>query len=217
MLLIRPTSSGVNWISCGPRDRAKDCAPVDDEIDIEPSEVGGILRACEQSQEMERRVVKVKLQDVVQTLDGLVEEIIAHLNKRTGELMTLSTEEFEAVEEGEDLADYPEWQHELILKAKEIMDSPDWIELPVKEDIDDYAIMEEFCYSIADPKLSEKLLSAIRGRGAYSRFRGEIDDLDLEQEWYDFRAAELEKIAVDWLKANRIAYTRETDSGIDVN
>jgi len=74
--------------------------------------------------------MKVKLQDVVDTMDGLVEEIIAHLNKRTGELMTLSTEEFEAVEEEADLDDYPEWQHELILKAKEIMDSPDWIDLP---------------------------------------------------------------------------------------
>src|SRR6266550_6484626 len=114
--------------------------------------------------------MKVKLKDVVETMDGLVEEIIAHLNKRTGELMTLSTEEFEAVEEEEDLSDYPEGQQELILKAKEIMDSPDWIELPTKDDIDDYAIMEEFCYSIADPKLSEKLLSAIRGRGAFGRF-----------------------------------------------
>jgi hypothetical protein len=150
-------------------------------------------------------------------MDGLMEEIIAHLNKRTGELMTLSTQEFEAVEEGEDLADCPEWQHELILKAKEIMESPDWIELPTKDDIDDYAIMEEFCYSIADPKLSEKLLSAIRGRGAFSRFRGAIEALDLEQQWYAFRAAELEKIAVEWLEANRIAYVRETESGLDLN
>ena len=160
--------------------------------------------------------MNVKLGDVVTTMDGLVEEIIAHLNKRTGELMMLSTEEFEAAEE-DDLSDYPEWQHELILKAKEIMNSPDWIELPTKEDIDDYAIMEEFCYSIADAELSDRLLRTIRGSGAFSRFRGALEALDMQQEWYDFRAAELEKIAVEWLEVNQIEYTREAESGTDVN
>ncbi|MGI9066662.1 MAG: UPF0158 family protein [Pyrinomonadaceae bacterium] len=158
--------------------------------------------------------MKVKLQDVVDMMDMLHEEASAHLNKRTGELITLSSEEFEAAEEelegGEeaDLADYPEWQHELILKAKEIMDSQDWIELPAKDDINDYAIMEEFCRSIADPELSDRLLNTIRGSGAFSRFRGALEALDLRQEWYDFRASELEKIAVGWLDENEIAYTR---------
>ena len=158
--------------------------------------------------------MNVKLQDVVETMDVLAEETSAHLNKRTGELITLSSEEFEAaeeeLEEGEeaDLADYPEWQHELILKAKEIMDSQDWIELPAKEDIDDYAIMEEFCRSIANPGLSDRLLNTIRGSGAFSRFRGALEVLDLKQEWYAFRAAELEKLAVEWLEENEIAYTR---------
>ena len=77
--------------------------------------------------------------------------------------------------------------------------------------------MEEFCYSIADPKVSDTLLRTIRGSGAFGRFRGALEDLDMEQEWYDFRAAELEKIAVEWLEVNQIAYTREPESGIDVN
>ena len=153
--------------------------------------------------------MKVKLQDVVDMMDMLHEEASAHLNKRTGELITVSTEEFEAAEEEEDLADYPEWQHELILKAKEIMDSQDWVELPAKEDIHDYDIMEEFCHSIADPEVRSRLLTTIRGSGAFGRFRGALEVLDLEQEWYDFRAAELEKIAVDWLEENQILYTKE--------
>jgi hypothetical protein len=161
--------------------------------------------------------MKVKLQDVVETMDMLGDEMSAHLNKRTGELITLTTEEFSAAEEEEDLADYPEWQHESILKAREIMDSEDWVELPAKEDIHDYAIMEEFCRSIADPELSDRLLSTIRGSGAFSRFRGALEALDLRQEWYDFRAAELEKIAVEWLDESEIAYTRLPESGKDVS
>ena len=161
--------------------------------------------------------MKVKLQEVVDTMDSLAEEMSAYLNKRTGELITLTTEEFSAAEEEENLDDYPEWQHESILKAREITDSEDWIELPGKEDIHDYGIMEEFCRSIADPGLSDKLLTTIRGSGAFSRFRGALEVLDLRQEWYDFRAAELEKIAADWLGANAIAFTRGDESRKDVN
>ncbi len=157
--------------------------------------------------------MKVKLQDVIDAMDVPNDEVSAHLNKRTGELMTLSTEEFDAVEEGEDLADYPEWQHELILKAKEILESEDWLELPSKFDIHEYAIMEEFCRSVANPEISDRLLSSIRGSGAFGRFRGAIEALDLEQAWYDFRAGELERIAVEWLEENEIGFERESKTG----
>src|SRR5207302_995496 len=150
-------------------------------------------------------------------MDMPSEDMSAYLNKRTGQLIILTMEELSAAEEDEDPDDYPEWQRESILKAKEIMDSPDWIELPTKEDIDDYAIMEEFCYSIADAELSDRLLRTIRGSGAFSRFRGALEALDMRQEWYDFRAAELEKIAVEWLEVNQIAYTREAESSTDVD
>jgi len=161
--------------------------------------------------------MKVKLGEVVQTMDMPSEDMSAYLNKRTGQLIILTMEELSAAEEDEDPDDYPEWQRESILKAKEIMDSQDWIELPAKEDIDDYAIMEEFCHSIADAELSDRLLRTIRGSGAFSRFRGALEALDMRQEWYDFRNAELEKIAVEWLEVNQIAYTREAESSTDVN
>lgn len=168
--------------------------------------------------------MRVKLQDVVDGLEMQADEMSAYLNKRTGELIPVTDEELEEAEdeeldEGEeiDLADYPEWQRESILKAKEIIGSEDWIELPSKFDIHEYGIMEEFCRSIADPEVSDGLLSAIRGSGAFGRFRGALEALDLRQEWYDFRATELERIAVEWLDDNQIEYTRETATGKAVN
>jgi hypothetical protein len=157
--------------------------------------------------------MKVKLQDVVEAITLLHEEASAYLNKHTGELITVTTEEFSAAEKGKDLADYPEWQHELIVKAREILDSDDWLALPEKEDIDDHEIMEAFCESVTDRKLSERLLNTIRGSGAFRRFRGALEVLDLEQKWYDFRDAELEKIAVEWLEENQIDYVTEGESG----
>ncbi|MEK6280202.1 MAG: UPF0158 family protein [Acidobacteriota bacterium] len=156
----------------------------------------------------------VKLRDVVDGLDMAGDEMSAYLNKRTGEVVPITNEELEAAEEEEeeeeeDLADRPEWQQESIMQAREIIGSEDWIELPSQFDIHEYSIMEEFCRSIADPKLSERLLGTIRGSGAFRRFRGALEVLNLQQDWYDFRAAELEKIAVAWLEENEIEFTRE--------
>lgn len=157
--------------------------------------------------------MKVKLREVVDGLEMQADEMTAYLNKRTGEVVPTSSEDLSAAEEEDDLDDYPEWQQESILKAKEIMESEDWIELPSKFDIDEYAIMEEFCRSVADPEISDRLLSCIRGKGAFGRFRGAVDVLDLRQEWFDFRATELERIAVEWLEVNEIEYTRQTATG----
>jgi hypothetical protein len=196
--------------------------------------------------------ITVKLQDVVEALDMLGDEMSAYLNKSTGELITLTEEEFDAAEEmaggDEDvledeslaendldqgleendldegleeidpdgkrgLADYPEWQHESILKAREIIGSDDWVELPTKADIHEWEIMEKFGQSIEDPKISESLLRAIRGSGAFGRFRRALDVLDLREVWFDFRAGEVERIAVEWLEDNEIEYSKELTAG----
>jgi hypothetical protein len=69
--------------------------------------------------------MKVKVKDVVDAMDMFGDEMSAYLNKRTGEVVTLTTEELSAAEEEEGPDDYPEWQRESILKAGEIMDSAD--------------------------------------------------------------------------------------------
>jgi len=146
---------------------------------------------------------------VIEHLDMLNDEITAYLNKQTGELVVLSTEELSAAEEGEDPADYPEWQQEAVLKAQEVIASDDWLELPDKFDIHEYNVMEEFCYSVADTQISERLLGQIRGSGAFRRFREAIDFFGIEQDWYRFRSETMERIAVEWLEANQIAYSRD--------
>jgi hypothetical protein len=159
--------------------------------------------------------VTVKLQDVVEHLDMLNDESAAYLNKRTGELYWLTEDELlgsEEVDEDEDedeLVDLPDWQREARLKAKEVTESDDWLELPGKFEIHEYNLMEEFCRSIEDEEHSKRMLQQIRGSGAFRRFRGAIAGIGLEQAWYQFRASALERIAVDWLDEHQIAYSRE--------
>ncbi|HXM34951.1 MAG TPA: UPF0158 family protein [Pyrinomonadaceae bacterium] len=77
--------------------------------------------------------------------------------------------------------------------------------------------MEEFCRSVEDPQISEQLLREIRGSGAFRRFRETIAIIGMEQAWFQFRASALERIAVEWLEENQIAYSRDTNSEDPVN
>jgi Uncharacterised protein family (UPF0158) len=152
--------------------------------------------------------VVVSIKDVVDEMDVPSDEHSAFLNRHTGELVTLSREELSAAEEDDDIGDYPEWQKEMIIKAKEVIASDDYLPLPSKFDIHEYNIMEDFCFSVADDKIRGALLDKIRGTGAFRRFKDAIHMNEMEEEWYRFRQEALEKIAIDWLEANQIPYTK---------
>ena len=151
----------------------------------------------------------VSIKDVVNEMDVPSEEDSAFINRHTGELVTLSIEELSAAEEDDDIDDYPEWQKEMIIKAKEVISSDDYLPLPSKFDIHEYHIMEDFCCSVMDDEIREGLLDKIVGRGAFRRFKDAIKSHGLEEEWYSFRQEALEKIAIDWLERNELSYTKD--------
>ena len=152
----------------------------------------------------------VSLKAVVDEMDVVSDDHFAYLNPQTGELVTLSTEEISIAEEDLATDDYPEWQLALISKARDVLASNDYLRLPTRYDIHEYAIMEQFCSSQADERLGQTLLDQIHGSGAFRRFKQAINRHGLEQDWYRFRAAALEAIAIAWLETHQIAYQRST-------
>jgi hypothetical protein len=156
----------------------------------------------------------VSLKDVVGEMEMQSNESAAYLNKRTGELITLSDYDLPAVEDEDDAGELQDWQKEMIQKTREVAESDDYLTLPSKYDIHEYRIMEEFCYSIQDQDMGDKLLDTIKGSGAFRRFKDAIRLLDIEEEWYRYRQGEFEKIAIDWLEEHEIPYSRQAeDSG----
>ncbi|KAF0805915.1 hypothetical protein A6D6_01971 [Alcanivorax xiamenensis] len=53
---------------------------------------------------------------------------------------------------------------------------------------------------------SEALEDAIRGRGAFRRFKSLVFDLGLEDEWHRFRGGALEAMLAYWMDSERIEY-----------
>ncbi len=100
----------------------------------------------------------------------------------------------------------------MIEKARVVLDSDDYVELPTKFDIHEYRIMEEFCPSLQLPQLRDQLLRKISGSGAFGRFKQAIYSLGIEEDSYQFRNAEYVRIAIEWMEENGIAYTRELNT-----
>jgi hypothetical protein len=155
----------------------------------------------------------VKLQDVVDAMAGAMDGHSYYLKKRTVEIILVSEEEMEAAEEDEPLSEYPAWQQDSILVAREIMQSPDeYVALPDQFDVHEYKIMQDFCNEIEDRSVGKRLNGLIKGSGAFRRFKNAVREFGLDDEWSEFRQREFEHIAVRWLEENGIAYTTQEDT-----
>lgn len=153
----------------------------------------------------------VKLQDVIDALE-LSSDFNSHfLDRRTGEIEMITDEVWSAAENDELLSTHPDWERELILKAKEIQNTDHFVELPSKFEINSYQMMERFCHEHPNPRIRQTLSNAIRGKGAFSRFRDKVSDLGIEDEWRRFEHQQFEDLAVECLEAEGIPFTREDE------
>jgi Uncharacterised protein family (UPF0158) len=151
----------------------------------------------------------VSLRDVIEQMDLWSDEATAYINRRTGELITLTHEEFALAEDPEEAEGAPQWQKDLLPKAREVLTSEDFIPLPGKFEIHEWSIMERFARSLTDAAASDELDAAVHGRGAFRRFKDAVHRLGIADEWYRFREVALEQIAIEFLETHGIAYQRE--------
>ena len=151
----------------------------------------------------------VSLRDVIEVMDLSSDEATTYINRKTGEIVTLTDEIVAMAEDPDDAAEAAEWQKDLLPKAREVAASEDFIPLPGKFEIHEWSIMERFARSLPDAAVSDELDAAVHGRGAFRRFKDAVHRLGIADEWYRFREAALEEIAIGFLEANGIAYQRE--------
>ena len=159
--------------------------------------------------------MRLKLNEVVEALESAMEEHAHYLDKRTGEIILLTSEDLQAAEEEDLISEYPDWQRESILKAREVLrDAEHFIELPGQFDIHEYRIMEDFCLAFENREVGDELRRLIKGGGAFRRFKNAIHEMGVDQAWYEFKRSALEKIATEWLEENDIPYWRDDPADV---
>ena len=153
---------------------------------------------------------RVKLSEIVGEMELQHDQGSLYLNKKTGEVVLLIDEGWLTDEEGESSEELPEWQREVLMVKKDILQNREnYVELPSKVEINEYRIMEDFCHSVEDRGISEKLSDAIKGRGAFRRFKDNIVRLGIEARWYKYKDEALKRMAIEWCKDNNIDYIDE--------
>ncbi|MGN0949489.1 MAG: UPF0158 family protein [Mitsuokella sp.] len=84
----------------------------------------------------------------------------------------------------------------------------DWehyIPLPNVMDEDEHAMMKAFAEAQRDD-FKARLLEALQGRGAASRFHHQVRHLLLKPAWEAFKLTYLRDVARDWCEENDVAY-----------
>ena len=154
---------------------------------------------------------RVSLKLVIEELDALTDETSAYLNRETGELYALGDDEAGLVEDGIDPVGMPEWIIDEVAKMCEVLESAEWLALPTRFDIHEWAIMESFARSLADPDVRDELSTALRGKGAFRWFKEVVRRRGIQEAWYDYRTAALGRIAIAWLDEHGVAYVADAD------
>lgn len=151
--------------------------------------------------------IPVKLNDIIEEMDIPFEGSFSFLNRKTGEIVFLTGEDLNAAEEEEPFDDLPEWQQENRMAAMDVVkNEEDYIELPTKYDLNEYEIMENFCLTVSDQQKRESLSRAIKGKGAFRRFKDKIINFGIESQWYSYRNEWFKQIAIEWCQENKIDF-----------
>ena len=149
----------------------------------------------------------ISIRTIAEELDGLMSEATAYLNRRTGEVFTLTEQDKELVTRADDGGELVDWERQGLPQIRDVLEGDDWLVLPSRHDIHEWSIMRDFCHSITDVELQERLLNTLHGSGAFRHFKDMVYRHGIEEQWYRFKANALEQIVVDWLEQNDIAYT----------
>ena len=151
----------------------------------------------------------VSLQAVIDEMDTFGDEFHPYLNPLTGELVTLRDEEIPAAEQDEALDDDSEWEPDEIQAARDVVSSADYVPLPSKFEIQEWAIMQRFCCAVEDADLRRELQDQIHGAGAFRRFKDTLSRHNLIDVWFAYRQAAFADIAMAWLEEHHIPYVRD--------
>ena len=148
---------------------------------------------------MALKKLPVDLDELVACMEqgGLEMEVENYLDVESGAIHSIMPGDFEARDE----EDLPDWEKPLLPIARAIADDdPRYVPIPTSDSDEDYQRMVRFAESVEEGQPRARLLDALDGRGAFSRFRRALHDYpDVQKRWHAYHDAALREEAVEWL------------------
>ena len=76
--------------------------------------------------------------------------------------------------------------------------------LPTQYEINEYQMMVDFIETIENKEIKDNLQRLIQGKGAFRRFNDYCLEINIIQDWYDFKEQKYKEIAINWCKQNEL-------------
>ena len=152
---------------------------------------------------------EVKLDVIIEALEMADDSISSYLDVETGELHSITEEEFDLAEDPQAaIEDLPNWQREAVRLARNIQkqEGKRYLALPGKFDVHEWAIMDRFSMTLRDGRMRNDFHGGIRGAGAFRLFKHLLTEYDLWDAWNRFKQAELRQMAIQWCEENSITF-----------
>ncbi|MCD7904002.1 MAG: UPF0158 family protein [Clostridiales bacterium] len=137
--------------------------------------------------------MKIKLQQVIDAIEEADDNWTGFYDSQTGETVWLGDSDFDDDNE----------ETEKLIETSE----NHFYRFPTKFDIHEYSIMEDFADTFHMAAIRNELMNAIRGKGAFRRFKNTIYYYGIEQQWYDYQAQAYKQIAIRWCTDEGFEYT----------
>ena len=108
------------------------------------------------------------------------------------------------VQSGETIMWNDNWDNEDLDpdEVEEGLDEGKYTSLPDRFEINEYHMMEAFAYDSGDVRL----INAIKGRGAFRRFKEIAEDIGVIKDWYEFRDNCYRSRAEDWCRDHNLEW-----------
>jgi hypothetical protein len=169
-----------------------------------------------------KRKLKTDLGELALAFDSGFGEAHHYLDLETGEVVMVTDDtrlELEIIREesGENASleaildaqghDLPDWQKDALREALQVeMDSGSrYIAVPDRDSHEDYRDVEAFIEAVEDDHLRELLEVAIRGRGAFGRFKDVLARYpEAPERWFEFKDDRLRQRMLAWLDSEGI-------------
>ena len=145
------------------------------------------------------KIMQVNLNDVIEAIEFEGDLLSHYYNKKTGLIIYVEDEETTAykAEDIETIDSFEEWEQELIRALHDLKENPqDYIQLPDKNETDEYKLMVKFC----------KTIDGFEIKNTIRELKDEIENKGYINAWYDYREKAEYNLAKEWCEKNNIKY-----------
>lgn len=151
--------------------------------------------------------MKVDLRDVIEAIEFEGDLVRHYYNKISGIIIGIEDSSASTYKASfaKELDKFEDWEKELIGNLVDFEENPEnYIPLPSKEEINEYGMLVDFCNSLEDSDLKNKILES---NESFLKLKQSIESNGLLSQWYDYREVRERELAISWCKDNNIEYS----------